>query len=210
MRWLATLVLTGCAALHAAEREAARRKETPSTIAGRVLDREGRPLAGVRVFQAGDDAQLAKAATDDEGRFALTRIADGPAIVFAERDGYRFTGQWAPAAETIELVLTQDNQPAASLTSGPLALLARNEELALARRVVWPFVERALELGKPNEQYWALVHWARLHPGDALERLESGAHLTSDQHDTLRTWAANLDGQYWLPGGPDNPFHARF
>lgn len=55
--------------------------------------------------------------------------------------------------------------PNRPLTSGPQALLARDEELALARGVVRPFVDRALATAEPGEQFWALVHWARLDPG---------------------------------------------
>lgn len=110
-------------------------------------------------------------------RLLATIVIVGCAALHAEESGD------APLHETAR------NRP---LTSGPQAVLERDEELAVARRVVWPFVERALASGKPSEQYWALVHWARLDPGDLLDRIgrRDSPKLTSDEHDRLRTYAA--------------------
>jgi hypothetical protein len=62
------------------------------TIADRVLDREGRPVASVKVFQTGGPKRT-ETKTDDQGRFQLPGVPESPAFVFAEKEGYRFQGR---------------------------------------------------------------------------------------------------------------------
>ena len=82
-----------------------------TTYAGRVLDPDGRPLAGARVYSPssqtgrhlGDRLFLRKrwviAATDAEGRYELDGYLRGPGSVYAEAPGYVRQLQWRPAAE---------------------------------------------------------------------------------------------------------------
>ena len=74
--------------------------------------RGGTPLAGVRVFNAGDAPRLLTATTDAEGRFRLEGFRAGPAFVFAEKDGYRFTGVRTEAgAERLVIRLLCEAEP---------------------------------------------------------------------------------------------------
>ncbi|HVX14399.1 MAG TPA: carboxypeptidase-like regulatory domain-containing protein [Pirellulales bacterium] len=162
------------------------------SVAGRVVDCQGRPLPGTRVFQAGDNVQVTEAMAADEGRFSLTGIAEGPAFLFAERDGYRFCGVDAAQSGDTEIVLARDDEPALPLASLPANVMPHEEELALARRLIEPDVQRALRLGNHQEQWNATYHWRRLNPAEALEQIDNGmiVDLTSDDKDFLRTQIA--------------------
>src|SRR5262249_41191472 len=61
-------------------------------IAGRVVGRDGEPVAGATVFQSGDSPKLTEAATDTDGRFRLSGVAAVPTFLFAKKPGYRFAG----------------------------------------------------------------------------------------------------------------------
>ena len=52
----------------------------PRTIAGGVVDRQGRPIAGVRVFQPGGGPS---ATTDEAGRFRLVGARSGRSFLLA-------------------------------------------------------------------------------------------------------------------------------
>jgi hypothetical protein len=162
------------------------------TLSGRVVDVDGRALSGVRVFQSGNGVEPTEATTDDDGRFTLSGVAGLPTYVFAQRDDYRFTGVVVDGWAAVEVVLSHRDQAIAPLHATTDPGLSREEELALARRVLRPFVDRALEKGRRNDAFWALVSWARLDPGDALDRIDGGVipDLTTDNRDVLRTWAA--------------------
>lgn len=166
------------------------------TVSGRVVDVDGVPVSGARIFQSGNGADPTEAVSGDDGRFKLSGVPM-PAFVFADREGHRFIGQAVDDATAIKLVLSRKGESIAPLvTESPV--LSRVQELELARRVARPYVDRALEspvrsdLASTRARFWALITWARLDPGDALEQLDGGVipDLTSDDKDVLRTWAA--------------------
>ena len=53
-------------------------------VDGFVHDREGKPVEGVTVFQSGDGPMRTRTVTDARGRFRLTGVIAGKAILFAE------------------------------------------------------------------------------------------------------------------------------
>ena len=56
------------------------------TVEGRVVDRQGKPVAGALVFQSGDGPSRTRAATHDDGRFRLEGInSEGPVFVFVRK-----------------------------------------------------------------------------------------------------------------------------
>ena len=61
-------------------------------MAGRVVDREGQPVAGATVFQSGDSPARTEAETGADGRFALNGVVARPTFLFARKPGYRFVG----------------------------------------------------------------------------------------------------------------------
>ncbi len=53
------------------------------SIRGRVVDRQGKPLSSVEVFQSGDGPERTTTKTDDHGRFALGGFREGPVFLLA-------------------------------------------------------------------------------------------------------------------------------
>lgn len=158
-------------------------------VAGRVVDAQGRPLSGARVFQSGDGVGRTETTTDDHGGFDLPGVAEGHSFVFAEHAGYRFGGTRVVQSGEAVIALSRADEPAAPLVSLPTNVLPREEELALARQVIRPDVERALHSGSHDQRWDALFYWIRLDPADALERIDNGAipNVTGDERDVLRT-----------------------
>ena len=145
-------------------------------VAGRVLDRQGRPVAGAEVFQAGDGPRPTRDATDDAGRFRVPGVPDGPAYLFARKEGFRFGGiAVKPGAGDVELVLGRADEPPPAPLKEIAGPLSRREERALARDLLAPIWARALAssdgLGRPlGYQVMALVDPARI-----LEMMEDQA-----------------------------------
>jgi hypothetical protein len=62
---------------------------TSAAVAGTVVGPDGRPLAGATVINSGDAPKRLTAGTDAAGRFALAGLYDGPAVLVAQKPGYR-------------------------------------------------------------------------------------------------------------------------
>lgn len=123
------------------------------TVSGRVVDRKGQPLSGATVLESGDGPRKSRANTDDQGRFQIGGVADGPACLFAEKSGFRFGGTLIGADEkAVELVLDRaDEQPARMLKSLPWPT-SREQERALVRHLVEPIaVPSDLRQRIPND-----------------------------------------------------------
>jgi hypothetical protein len=57
--------------------------QTPlRTIGGRVVDRQGKPLAGIDIFQSGDGPEPTATNTNADGRFALGGFCHGSVFLF--------------------------------------------------------------------------------------------------------------------------------
>ncbi|MBI3469051.1 MAG: carboxypeptidase regulatory-like domain-containing protein, partial [Planctomycetes bacterium] len=143
------------------------------TTAGRVVDREGKPVGAATVFQSGDGPKRTTTTTDDQGRFSLSGVIDARAFVFVEKAGYRFHAQpIEPSDDEVELVL----QPAADAVSMPLRTLAaplpRDEAIRLAKRLLEPYAEQAIEQGDDSTQHFAFESLVRVDPTRVLQLLE--------------------------------------
>jgi protocatechuate 3,4-dioxygenase beta subunit len=89
---------------------------TAVTVAGVVVDRAGKPVAGATVFNQGDGPAPVQTTTDAAGRFKLQGLYDGPVCVFVRRPGYRFTLARASAGDasvTVRLLKAGELPPAA-------------------------------------------------------------------------------------------------
>lgn len=164
------------------------------TVTGHVVNRQGRPLAGVRVYQSGDGVRRVTTTTGPEGRFILADVAESPAFVFAELAGFRFTGQAVAEPGDIKIVLSREDETVAPLTLQRANVLDRADELALAKEVIRPAVEHAMQSGDGMARWDALYYWMGLDPGDALQRIHDGAipNVTADDKDFLLTHIARL------------------
>ena len=162
------------------------------TISGRVLDRQRRPLAGVRVFQAGDGVERTETTSGADGRYELPGVSEGEAFLFAEHSGFRFHGQaLAPRIQQAEITLARVDEPPESLSPQPPPI-SREQELKLTRDVYRPYFERAIAGGKEEAQRLAVAGLVRLDPGEALQYLDNPSlrGLDGDQCDYLRGVAA--------------------
>jgi protocatechuate 3,4-dioxygenase beta subunit len=143
-------------------------------VAGRVVDRQGRPVAGALVRQSGDGPLPTETATAPDGRFQLEGVLEGPVLVFAEKAGYRFGFQPTDdGSKLVEVVLGRTSEPPAVAYHTLPPALPAEEEKALARRLILPCVERILDHGKDFERFRFFRDAAAIDPLAMLERLES-------------------------------------
>ncbi len=136
-----------------------------TAIRGRVVDRRGRVVVGATVRSPGQ----ATVRSDVAGWFRIEGLVPGPVLLFVEAPGFRSHGQVVDAPTDIAdaIVTRLDEPPAARMTTLPLAL-PREEQMALARRVLGPAVDRVLKDGDENELFRGLNVLAASDPARVL------------------------------------------
>jgi hypothetical protein len=141
------------------------------TIAGGVFDRQGRPIAGVQVFQS---AGGPSATTDEAGRFRLLGTRTGRSFLLARRDGFRFGGILidGPDDQPIELTLSRPGEPPDRMMATLNGPIPEEESRALARRVLSPYLKRAVAEGDDPAKLWGLRQLRWLDPGGLLDQVE--------------------------------------
>jgi hypothetical protein len=60
---------------------------------GKVIDLNGEPIAGVRIFGTGEGPERKECLSDKTGSFRLEGLPDGRIVSYAEKDGWYLTGQ---------------------------------------------------------------------------------------------------------------------
>ena len=148
------------------------------TLAGRVVDAKGNPVAGATVFQSGDAPARTETTSDAEGRFSLPGVAEASTFVFARAKGFRFAGRSAMAgAAEVTFTLTREGErPAETMhTLAPTA--TPEQESAAAHRLIDAYATKALEKGDTNDKVRVLEVLARVDPARTLE-LTEGKTLT--------------------------------
>ncbi len=154
-------------------------------LQGRVVDRQGKPVAGATLVLM-DERNRLTARSDADGRFRLDGALDGPGFLFTDAAGFRFDGRLTPTGETADIVLARDDEPSGkSLKTLPPAL-TRKERAALAAGVLEPAVKKALGGGKEEENARALEALALIDPTQALEALDKRAIKSEWMRDYLR------------------------
>jgi hypothetical protein len=89
-------------------------KGTSVSISGNVVDTDGKPISGVRVFNSGDAPDVVSTLSQNNGRFQLNGLQDGPVYVFAEHAKYRMAGTYTSDPSTkISLTLIPLSEPPA-------------------------------------------------------------------------------------------------
>jgi RNA polymerase sigma factor (sigma-70 family) len=152
------------------------------TVAGRVLDRRGQPVAGARVLQVGDRKRVTTT-TDGEGRFTLPSVPDGAAPLFVEKAGFRFHGQ-ADATVT-DIVLTRADEPVDEQRTTLPSLLTRKERQDLAARILAPGL-KPNPTGKAEDRMRALEVLVRIDPARALAQAENEKFPDPLMRDAVR------------------------
>ena len=109
------------------------------TVEGRVVDRQGQPVAGAVVRQSGDGPMPTETLTAADGRFQLPGVIEGPALIFAEKPGFRFGFRPVDdGSQPAEVVLARTGEPPAVAYQTLPPALPVEEEKALARRLIAP------------------------------------------------------------------------
>lgn len=112
-------------------------------VAGAVLDRAGMPIAGAKVSQSGDGPEWTTTTTDERGEFRLGGVYKGPALAFAEKDGFRFGGAIVGPDGRAEVRLARPGEPPVAAIKALPPPLSRAEEKALARKLLEPLIPLA-------------------------------------------------------------------
>jgi hypothetical protein len=155
-------------------------------ITGRVVDRRGQPVDGVTVFNSGDGHERIETRSKGGGRFLLTDIPRGGVFLFAEKPCYRFAGVRLPADQAeATLVLTSLDEPAEPKASLP-PLLSPDEEYALARSVLDPWLERLAQFGTPEQKFRGFSCWTQINGPEAFRSLDWLGDVERPLRDRLR------------------------
>ena len=157
------------------------------TVTGQVVDRQGLPVAGVRVLQSGDGPLRTEAMTHSGGQFRLPGVIEGPAFVFASKDGYRFAVQTIELEPTpVKLILTRNEEPPTRSYKTLDSPLPAEEEKALARRLFLPYAERVLTQGSYAQKYRLVADAVHIDPNAVREKLETIKFADADYLNMAR------------------------
>ena len=148
---------------------------TVETVEGTVLDTAGKPIAGARVFNAGDGPDPMETRTDAAGRFRLTGFRKGPACVFAMNDGYQFAGLRTTAGATDATIKMLRNDEPAPKRPIAVAAIPPEEQKKLARALLekaWDIVKNKK---KPAAGSLRPRRWSRIVGGSVDARKDVAA-----------------------------------
>ena len=148
-------------------------QRTLRTVRGAVLDRQGNPVSGARVFQTGDGPERTETTTDANGLFALGGFRHGPVFFFVRSAGFRFHGQLVkPSDVTVRATLARDDEPPAVQMKSLPDLISLDESRALARRLLEP-CWKVIAASDDRARYQYLEALLPADPGGVLEKLSS-------------------------------------
>jgi hypothetical protein len=152
------------------------------TIIGRVVDRQGKAVADVEVFQSGDGPNRTGTRSDANGRFTLGGFSHGSVVLFARAPGFRFFGQIIqPDDQEVQVeLIRRSERPAREMRilGDPIPL---EESRSLAKRLIEPYWNAALALENPTAMSEALNHLAPADPDGVLEKLEKNVESLTPQ-----------------------------
>ncbi len=167
------------------------------SVEGRIVDSQGRPVAGALVRQSGDGPLRTSSTTDAQGRFRMSGIVEGPAAVFVSKLGYRFAGQYIDTeTPPSQMVLYQTQEPGAAAPKRNFAsALPEEEERELALLLAKPCVEYAMAHDNPGQKKLAWDVLFRLDPFGALKELEESDGATDDLKALISQHASPQDAE---------------
>jgi hypothetical protein len=157
------------------------------TIAGRVVDRQGKPVAGAEVFQSSEGPEPTSTRSGPDGRFALAGFHQRPVFLFARGDGFRFHGQLVRDRQgevTVAMART-DESPDRPMRMLP-ELISTDESRAMARRLIEPVWKVVVDQGDATTRYRTLEAMASADPAGVLDRLASGKFVQKEAESRLR------------------------
>lgn len=145
-----------------------------TSLAGCVVDRQGRPVAEASVFQSGDAPQRVQTTTDADGRFRLPEVMADPTFVFVSKPGFRFFGRLVGGDDnenSLELAMTRSGEPVERPGQTLPRRLTKEARAALALRVLAPCLKEGAAQGEAETNH-VLDALAAADPPALLERLE--------------------------------------
>ncbi len=183
------------------------------TIAGRVVDTEGRPVSGARVLNWGNPAPLTGAVTGRSGRFQLDGFPRERALLFVDAPGFRFQRATPdPGKSTTELTLRRDDQPPERGVGSLGPPIPRERAIKLAGAVLKPYAERIIKPGTdPDARSRALQVAAQIDPDNAWRRCQAGEepwdsdavrvaavrHLAASRPDEAEAIIPAIKNDFW-------------
>lgn len=142
-------------------------------LAGKVLDRQGRPVASATITRTDDGPQRLRTMSDEHGQFRLTNVPDGRGFLFVEAAGFRFHGQILPAgSKHVEAIVTRTNEPVLKALKTLPDVLSQEKRLALIKRVFEPVLKQTIQKGEDHDKYRVLNLLAGLEPARVLEIID--------------------------------------
>jgi hypothetical protein len=159
------------------------------TLEGQVVDRQGKPVAGVAVYQA---ASSTSATTDERGGYRLEKARPGRTFVLARKAGYRLQGQAIEddSKHPVRLTLTRDSERPERLMATLPPLLPIDESRALARRVLDPILKEVAAKGDDAAKLWLIRVLRWIDPPAILEQVEKLKFDRGSTADYLKGEAA--------------------
>jgi Carboxypeptidase regulatory-like domain len=161
------------------------------TVNGRVIDRQGKAVEGVEVFQSGDGPERTSVRTDSAGRFALGGFPSGPVFLFARGEGYRFHGQMLkPGEEDITVELTRSTErPRVELKKlgDPIPI---EESRSMARRILDKWWKAAVEQKDEGAKFFVVQFLIPADPVGALKKIDAIKFPTEKSRARLQSLAA--------------------
>jgi Carboxypeptidase regulatory-like domain len=160
-------------------------------VSGRVVDRQGKPVGNVEVFQSGDGPKRTSVRTDPSGRFALGGFQSGTVFLFARGEGFRFHGQvLKPGDQEITVELTGSSErPARELKklSDPIPI---EESRGMARRIMDRWWQAAVTKGDENGKFFVVQFLIPADPVGALRKIGEIKFTTEKSRARLQSLAA--------------------
>jgi hypothetical protein len=166
-------------------------------VAGRVVDVQGRPVAGAVVFQSGDGPARSRTTTDADGRFRLPGVYREPAFLFVEGDGLAFAGhRIGTGAEPVEVKIRRVGDPPGPPLHTLPSVMPREQEKALARRLIESDLSPLTGKEVTTETLVLIRTLPRVDLERALELADNKAVPDPDYNEQLRLECARglIDG----------------
>jgi CarboxypepD_reg-like domain len=143
-------------------------------VTGQINDRQGRPVAGARVFVP---ASGPATATDPQGRFTLAGINQGKTVILVQQTGYRLQG-WLidplAHAEVGPFTLLRTSEAVEPVMKPLAEPIPAEESRALANRLLEPFLHDGMEKGDDHPKLDAISALGEFDLDRALELLQNG------------------------------------
>ncbi len=142
-------------------------------LQGLVQDRQGKPVAGARVFLPSGKPSTT---TDAQGGYLLEGVLPDKTFLLVKAEGFRFQG-WPgiPAREprAAKLILVRTSEPPDRIMVPEPAPISPEESRSLARRLLEPSLQATLAKGDDRAKSDCLSIASRLDPARVLELLET-------------------------------------